>query len=86
MSTTHVTATSRAARMIAGAASGLGPEDTLTPLREAQADGHVVELVLALAVRCAQLAADLYGDRAQAEMDAFAFDALSYQEGQRGRY
>lgn len=79
MTPEYLTATSRAARLVAGTDA----DDTIRPLREAQADGHVEALVLALAVRCRQLAAELYGDHAQNALDEFAFDALNYEKRQR---
>jgi len=76
----HLLATSRAARIIAGAASRQRPEDMLTPLREAQADDEVFDLVLALAVRCVQLATELHGEKAQHYLDEFALDSIGYQQ------
>lgn len=82
--TKHLAATTRAARLVAGVLSSENSDDSLTPLREARQDGQLVELVLALALRCVQLAEELHGDNAQTELDSFAFDALAYEQRHRG--
>lgn len=78
-----LTATSRAARLVSGLLSQ-NSDDYHRPIREAGDDAQVVELVLALGLRCAALATELYGDRAQAELDGFSFDALAYEDRLRG--
>jgi len=76
-------ATARAARMIAGMVGGGDSADHLTPFQEARADDHLDLLVLALAVRCADLTRELYGERAEREADAFAFAALTFEQRAR---
>ena len=81
-----IIATSRAARMVAGLASAQHGDDYLRPLREARAEGRVVELAMALALRCADIALDAYGDERCARLDQFALDSLTYQQRQRGSH
>ena len=76
----YLRATSRAARIIAGAASSTAPQDFYKPLREAEHDGTVTELVMALAALAADLARQLHGDEhVQAALDGLAFDAITYE-------
>lgn len=83
-SPTFINATTRAARIMAAVINGSDHADTLQPLREARHDGRVTELVLALAVRCADIARDAYGDQAPTRLDEFAFDALNYAQRHLG--
>lgn len=72
-----LTATSRAARLVSGILAAT--DDYQKPLHEARCDQELIELNLALGLRCASLAQELYGDQAQSVLDGFAFDALAYE-------
>lgn len=71
-------ATHRAARMVAGLLSRDHSDDWLRPLREASAEDGLQLLVMALALQCSHLAVALHGDRAQDQLDLFAFTSLEY--------
>lgn len=77
-----LTATSRAARLVSGLLASTN--DYQRPISEARNEHELIELTLALGLRCASLAQELYGERAQTELDGFAFDALAYERRLRG--
>lgn len=72
-----LTATSRAARLVAGMIANT--DDYQRPIHEARSDEELRNLALALGARCVDLATELYGDRAQEELDRFAFACLNYE-------
>lgn len=76
----HITASSRAARLVAGVHANPYSDDAFKPLQEARQAGQLFELAIALALHCVQLAQELHGDNAQAALDQFAFSALIYEE------
>lgn len=73
------TATSEAAKFVA-AWQAKDSDGYTTVLHKAKKSGDALELAMALGIRCAQLAEELYGDRVQAELDGWALDALWFEE------
>ena len=72
-------ATARAARLVSGLVHWNHRDDWLTPLREAASDGELLELAVALAVRCAHLAHHAHGEHAPRMADQFAMAAVDCQ-------
>ncbi len=72
-------ATREAAKLVAALQAG-DSDGSTGVLHRAKTAGTALDLAIALAVRCAQIATELYGDRVQVELDGWALDAMWFEE------
>lgn len=81
MTSASATDVARAARLVAAVSAG-DDEGVATVIGEAK--GHMIGLVIAVATRHVQLAAEYYDTDRQAILDRFAFDAISFSQNADG--